>query len=190
MHVMAQLQPAVSDLNPAPPPVEEVVSVAVSELNSLLLQRVELDADIARIRKLVRRLAKQRSSDRPAGNSSEKSWWTGPFSAPEHRRHPTTNGALGRGRAKSEPSKLERACRIALMEANELVSAEAIYDRILRRGSHDFASYKRPLRAILIVMSGMVKRGEANLVNDAGRRYWRWESAKARLEQPAPFLPA
>jgi hypothetical protein len=188
MHVMAQLQPAVSGLNPEPPPVEEGVSAAVSELNGLLLQRVELDADIARIRKLVRRLAKQRNSGRAA--SSERNWWTDPFRSPENHRRPVTKAVPGRRRAKSEPSKLERACRIALMEANESTTAEAIYDRIRRRGSHDFAGYKRPLRAILLVMSAMVKRGEASLVNDAGRRCWRWQSQKAQLEQPAALLLA
>jgi hypothetical protein len=70
-------------------------------------------------------------------------------------------------------SKLGRACRIALMETTEPASVETIYDRIERRGSFTFARYKRPLRAILLVMSAMVKRGEASLLNEAGRRRWR-----------------
>jgi hypothetical protein len=188
--VVAQLQPAVSDLDSAPPPAAERARAAISELNSLLLQRVELDADIARMRKLVMRLVKHRNSDRPGESSSGEYWSTGPSSSPEHRRRPITEGAVGWRLAKSRRSKLDRACRIALMEANGSASAEAIYDRIARRGSHDFASYKRPLRAILLVMSAMVNRGEASLVNDAGRRSWRWGTEKTPLEHPASFLLA
>jgi len=58
---------------------------------------------------------------------------------------------------------LERACRIALLEVEGPVSVEAIYDRIVRRGSLMFSGYKRPFLAISSAMSTLVRRGEAML---------------------------
>jgi hypothetical protein len=43
-------------------------------------------------------------------------------------------------------SELARASRIALMEANESVSVETIYDRIERREFFSFVGYKHPFR--------------------------------------------
>ena len=59
---------------------------------------------------------------------------------------------------------LERACRIALLESDGPVSVEAIYDRIVRRGSIAFQSYKRPFRAISIAMAQLTRQGNAILV--------------------------
>jgi hypothetical protein len=86
--------------------------------------------------------------------------------------------------------ELERACRIALLEAGGPVSVEALYDRIERRGPITFAGYKRPFRAIVLAMSAMVRRGEVSLLNDAGRRRWRWETERTRFERPTPFTLA
>jgi len=87
-------------------------------------------------------------------------------------------------------SELARACRIALMETSEPVSVEAIYDRVQRRGSFTFAGYKHPFRAIVLAMGAMVRRGEVNLLNDAGRRRWRWLTERAPFEKPTPFTVA
>ena len=62
------------------------------------------------------------------------------------------------------------------MEANQPASVEAIYDRIERRGSITFAGYKRPFRAIALVMNALVKQGEASLLKGPGSRRWRWET--------------
>lgn len=67
---------------------------------------------------------------------------------------------------------LMRACRIALMETEEPVSAEMIYERIIRRGSLMFWSYKRPFRAISGAMSALVKLGEACLLKTGRQRRW------------------
>ena len=50
------------------------------------------------------------------------------------------------------------------MEAETPASIEAIYDRIVRRGSLQFFRYKRPFRMIALAMSALVKRGEATLI--------------------------
>jgi hypothetical protein len=59
--------------------------------------------------------------------------------------------------------RLERACRIALMEGEGPVSAEAIYERVLRRGSLGFLGYKRPFSVIAAAMSALCKEGEARM---------------------------
>ena len=53
------------------------------------------------------------------------------------------------------------------MEEDRPVSVEVIYDRIVRRGSIVFFSYRRPFRAISLVLSTMAKRGEVILLIDA-----------------------
>lgn len=58
-------------------------------------------------------------------------------------------------------AKLERACRIALMETDQPLSVEAIYDRIVRRESFVFSGHKRPFRAIAFAMARLARRGEA-----------------------------
>ncbi|HMD15051.1 MAG TPA: hypothetical protein VKH18_00180 [Terriglobales bacterium] len=68
--------------------------------------------------------------------------------------------------------ELERACRIALMEKEGPASVEIIYDRIVRRGSLMFLSYKRPFRAITLAMGALVKLGQASLLKTGRQRRW------------------
>lgn len=67
------------------------------------------------------------------------------------------------------------------MEEEGPASVEAIYDRIVRRGSVMFFGYKRPFRAIASAMSALEKSGEAVVHVKAGgssvtrrgpQRYW------------------
>ena len=68
--------------------------------------------------------------------------------------------------------ELERACRIALLETEEPVPVEVIYDRIVRRGSVMLLSYKRPFRAITLAMRTLVGLGEASLMRTGSQRRW------------------
>jgi hypothetical protein len=175
---MIQLSPSVSDHDSAPPPTVEEVSAASAELNSLLLRRVKLSNDIARMRRLLRRLVRNANSHRLGGRSREEYLSTGRSTSPHRRRHPIAKSTLRqspRNVRSTGPvrSELARASRIALMEANESVSVETIYDRIERRESFSFVGYKHPFRAIVLAMSAMVKRGEASLLSEAGHRRWR-----------------
>jgi len=68
--------------------------------------------------------------------------------------------------------ELERACRIALMEKEGPASVELIYDRIVRRGSLMFLSYKRPFRAITLALGALVKLGQASLLKTGRQRRW------------------
>jgi hypothetical protein len=74
---MIQLSPSVSDHDSAPPPTVEEVSAASAELNSLLLRRVKLSNDIARMRRLLRRLVRNANSHRLGGRSREEYLSTG-----------------------------------------------------------------------------------------------------------------
>ena len=130
---------------------------------------------------LVKRIAQYANDYRPAGHergkyrsprtSSSPYRWQPPLAKRARRRSPA-NPKSKRPRR----SELERACRIALMEANQPASVEAIYDRIERRGSITFAGYKRPFRAIALAMNALVKQGEASLLQESGSRRWRWET--------------
>ena len=87
----------------------------------------------------------------------------------------------------SRPSlaHLERACRIALMEEDRPASVEAIYDRIVRRGSVMFFAYKRPFRAIALALSGLASRGEVILVEKDGRSKRSRRSGRRRWQRTA-----
>jgi len=54
------------------------------------------------------------------------------------------------------------------MEEDGPASVEAIYDRIVRRGSVVFFRYKRPFRAIVSAMSALQKSGEVIVLVKAG----------------------
>jgi hypothetical protein len=66
---MIQLSTGVSAHDSAPPPTVEEVSAASAELNSPLLRRVKLSNDIARMRRLLRRLVRNANSHRLGGRS-------------------------------------------------------------------------------------------------------------------------
>jgi hypothetical protein len=80
---------------------------------------------------------------------------------------------------------LQRACRIALLEAEKPVSLEEICARIVHRGSFSLPSPEaNPV--VLQVLRAMTERGEVHLVESVPCR--RWESI-ARLKEawrPAP----
>ena len=174
---MTQLSSSVWTHESVPPPTAEEVSAASAELKRLLLQRVKLSNDIARMRKLFKRLTLSANCYRPEGKPLlEERWSTRPSGSPEHDRSPIAASALRRAPANARnmrprQSKLGRACRIALMETNEPASVETIYDRIERRGSVALAG-KRPFRAIVLAMNALVKQGEASLLDEANRRRW------------------
>jgi len=177
--VSALLQSVVNREFGMPPSTDEVNS-ARADLNILLLRCLELSKDIARMHNLLKRLAQCANAIRPGGKARGKYRsarpsgspyrWQPPLARRDHRRSPANPRSKRPTR-----SELERACRIALMEANQPASVEAIYDRIERRGSITFAGYKRPFRAIALVMNALVKQGEASLLKGSGSRRWRWE---------------
>jgi hypothetical protein len=183
---MQQL-PDLSDTDSAPLPTTAGAALTGTDLDGLLLRYSELSRDVARMRRLLEDLVQHVDSPglghrvRAQGNARQLT------SSHDHDRRPmarsTSRRSSGNGKNVGPVgSKLERACRIALMETYEPVSVETIYDRIERRGSFTFAGYKHPFRAIVLAMGAMVRHGEASLCIEEEHRRWRWETP---LEQPA-----
>jgi len=174
-------------LNPEVPPSGAKGDTANMELDSLLLRCSELTREVARIRRLVTQLTRQSDSYRPEGRSR-----AGRDSARPPGSLSQTGATLRRLTISRNPtpvrSELARACRIALMDTDGPVSVETIYDRIERRESFTFAHYKHPFRAIVLAMGAMVRTGEVRLVNDGGRRRWRWVTERAPFERPTPTV--
>ena len=178
---MAHLLSSIDDHGSAPPPTLEEANAATAELNRLLLQQIKVGNEIARIRKLLKRLAYNANSHRPEVRSSVEMSPPEASNSPDHRRRRSTMRTRGRTSAnassiRSMRSKLERACRIALMESNEPASIETIYHRIQKRGSYTFVSYRHPFRAIELAMGAIMERGEASLLDETGRRAWCWKA--------------
>ena len=153
-----------------PLPLVDEVSVAGADMESLLLRYSELRQDVARLRNLLEDLAQHIVSHQVGRRTLSKraSRLNGRLDAGRQMppKHAAQRRSIHRDNSPQVRSKLERACLIALMESSEPVSAETIYDRIERRGSFTFASYKHPLRAIVLAMGAMVRHGEALLHNE------------------------
>jgi hypothetical protein len=178
---MSELSHTLSQHTLVLPPSAEDEYAANTELTMLLVQCSQLSAELSRVHALLKRLA-QRADSRRIGRRTRTPDMSNNVQqviAKKSLRHFPPDARSTR----SVRSKLERACRIALMETNEPASAEAVFDRIQRRGSFAFVGYKRPLRAIRLVMTGMVKRGEAKLLFEDGHRRWCWEMGPATLER-------
>jgi hypothetical protein len=185
---------SVSDHEYAPLSTVEEVSAASSKLNILSARCSELSTEIARMRQLMEWIAQTADPNRSEDRAHRDHRSTVSSGSPNHRRRPTTGGnfrapASNTGSTHPVRSELARACRIALMETNEPASVEAIYDRIKRRGSFTFARYKHPFRSIVLAMSAMVKSGEVSLLNDAGRRRWRWERERTSSDADDATTP-
>jgi len=112
---MIQLSPSVSGHDSALPPTAEQVSAARAELYRLLSRRVKLSNDIARMRRLLRRLVRNANSHRLGGRSREEYLSTGRSTSPDRRRRPIAKSTLRqspRNVRSTGPlrSELARAC--------------------------------------------------------------------------------
>ncbi|MEP6644104.1 MAG: hypothetical protein ABJA69_06385 [Acidobacteriaceae bacterium] len=70
--------------------------------------------------------------------------------------------------------KLERACRIALLESEQPATAGEVYDRIVRRQSYRLSPFKRPLVALAAALDGLVEAREVELCVRGNIRNWVW----------------
>jgi hypothetical protein len=173
------------------PATVEVIP-ASEELQNLLIQRIKLSNDIARIREFLRRGSQNGRWDSRGTNSTEDLIQTQTARPSETPLDPIRRSGFRRSRARGASGRprrweLERACRIALMEADEPSPVERVYDRIQRRGALSFTGYRRPFRAITLAMNSLVRKGEASLLDSAGSRSWRWEPKRGSFETPDSF---
>jgi hypothetical protein len=63
--------------------------------------------------------------------------------------------------------------------AERPATVEGIYDRIENRGLVTMAEYRRPFRAITLVLNELVGRGEAISSGKTGSRRWQWNPERA-----------
>jgi hypothetical protein len=186
---MEHLDSATSHVSGSPPVSR--LSVASGDLDRLLEGWSELRQEIARLRDQIRQLEEYVVAPRLGEGTGLKAGTLQTENSFDQYRQPSARrgwrpAPANHGYTCPVDSKLGRACRIALMETNEAVSVETIYDRIARRGSFTFVDYKHPFRAIVLAMSAMVRDGEASLLNEEGRRRWRWEPRGRRLSSQVP----
>lgn len=174
-------------------PMVGEANVVGADLGSLLSRYSELSQDIARLQHLLEDLAQHVISHRTERRPRSRRMSRKSSGRLDSRRQASPQNAVRRklkDPALQAHSKLERACLIALMEANQPAAVETIYDRIERRGSFTFAGYKHPFRAIILSMGAMVRRGEALLCNEGGRRRWRREPQGTPVEELTPLTLA
>lgn len=81
--------------------------------------------------------------------------------------------------------RLRRACRIALLEASEALSASEILRRIVRRGSYQFVARDSAGIAIAKELDDMAKSGEAERVACSFGVGWR---RALPIQNPADVL--
>jgi hypothetical protein len=121
-----------------------------------------------------------------------RSLYTAVKSLEEFAAHPPSNvAAVARKTMKEKPNppemsianppesmdgaslRLRRACRIALLEADEPLSEQEIYERILRRGSFSFASADLACPAVLQELTAMAETGEIHCFRSGSNKRWR-----------------
>ena len=75
-----------------------------------------------------------------------------------------------------------KACRMALMEANQPLSVREVCEKIHERLPGVLIRHKDPLASVTTVLNRLVEYGEAQaVVRDNGRRAWQW------VADPAPL---
>jgi hypothetical protein len=148
-----------------------------TELRNLMSRREGLARRIRNLRQVIRGLDEissapafthQRASlPSPAANNSVTvSFPSGRTTISEPERH--LQSGMPR-KTKRVNAHLQRACRIALLEAETPLSLEEIFARIVRRGSFSFVNPERANPVLLQVLNAMAECGEVHLLESAPR---------------------
>jgi hypothetical protein len=176
----SQMQPATTSGS-----VSALVAHLQTELRSLVTRRKDLVRRIRNVHQVKRGL---REISIPTGFTH---LCAEPLSPGAHTSvtafaaNRTVTGKPGRDLQSSMQCKadcvslsLQRACRIALLEAEGPASLEEICTRILRRGSFSFANLGCANLALVQVLNAMTECGEVHLLE--GARGWRWERVELK----------
>jgi hypothetical protein len=151
-------------------PVSALVTQLHTELQSLVTRNQELRRRIRSIHRVLSGL--QEMGTTPAFDDFVA------IPLPSHpdrtiasrsRRHRASGS---RGISNHVSVNLQRACRIALMEAATAASLEEIYERIVRRGSHSFVNIERASPVLLRVLRVMAQDGEVRRLQSGPCWYW------------------
>jgi len=167
---------------------KQVMEVAINELETLVKQRTALTIKVKAVKRTVKGLASL-FGEEIAGGLRLKC--IGPAShspkAVGNQNSPEVHPLSGSDSEMHKP-KLERACRIALLESEEPASAGQIYDRINRRRSYQLGRYKHPLVRVIATLDTLVKEGEALTVIVGDCRCWQWNTGKTDLTKASSGL--
>jgi hypothetical protein len=149
-------------LNNQGPHVQEVIKAAHEELRQLMRQRADVMKRIGTLKQTIAGLANL-FGDEILGEELLE--------------------LVDRKSGGRQPG-FTKACRMALMEANQPLSVREVCERIQDRLPGVLVRHKDPLASVTTVLNRLVEYGEAQaVVRDNGRRAWRW------VADPAP-LPA
>ena len=130
-----------------------------SEMRGMLMKEKELQARVRGVRRVLRGV-KQMANNKcvPASNSPDS--FPGDIAATS----PVPKGLTLQPRQLSKRRiRLQRACRIALLEVDASANLEEIYARIVARESFSFAKVEDPLRILEKEFEAMARHGEIRL---------------------------
>jgi hypothetical protein len=148
------------------------MEVAINELETLVKQRTAITMKVKAVKRTVKGLAslfgeeivgELRLECIEAAIQSPKS--VGAENSREALQFPASDSEMHK-------PKLERACRIALLESEQPASAGQIYDRINRRRSYYLGRYKHPLVRVIATLDALVKEGDALTLVVGDCRCW------------------
>jgi hypothetical protein len=157
-------------MRPIPAALRALVERGDRELKSLVSSRAKISWRISKLSRALRELA---------GCLEPVSGKTPRLSLPQHPEDPDLDRdhAGGNQPARPEPAasrdvRMQRACRIALMEAFGPASLHELYERIQRRESCDFVGCSDPLAWLRSALAVLEAEGEAQMTRSNGRLYW------------------
>lgn len=160
--------------------VAALVGQMQTELRGLMSRRADLVRRGRNLRRLMRGLREISSAPftplaveppSPAGHKSATPSFPLNRTAIEESGRRLPSGV--QHRTEHVNVQLQRACRIALLEAENPMSLEEIFTRIVRRGSFSFVNPECANPLLLQVLNAMAEDGEVNLLESAP--CWRWQ---------------
>jgi hypothetical protein len=167
---------------------KQVMEVAINELALLLKQRKAISKRVRVVKRTVEGLAALFGDEAP--DIRHENIKTPHVKSPQRGQvgPPTITARLPVNSDAGKP-KLERACRIALLESEKPATSGEIYDRITRRGSYHLSRYKHPLMRVIATLDLLVQQGEVRTLVDGDCRRWQWNSQETDgNREPPAFL--
>jgi hypothetical protein len=157
-------------MRPIPAALRALVERGDRELKSLVSSRAKISWRISKLSRALRELAG--FLDPVPGKTPQLSLPRPPGDPDLDRDHAGGNQPARPDAAASTDVRIQRACRIALMEACGPASLDELYERIQRRESCDFVGCSDPLAWLGSALAVLEAEGEAQMTTSHGRLYW------------------
>jgi hypothetical protein len=157
---MSAEQPDQPQINAA---AQQLILQARIHLSALEAQRASVIDRIRKLRQVTNGLALLQSR-------SPKSHRCGKEQLPVSATSPIDETEIG------PTEKLRRACRIALMEADQPQGAREVLLRVMKRGSYSFSGQAGAIEAIARELNQMVSNGEARRHEIGQSPRWEWNA--------------